>query len=449
MSYRMYSTAVGRIVDAAGKGDFTTIAAATTAASSGDTIFIRPGTYTEDITPKNGVTYVAFNTTAENAGVKIIGKLSVSTATSVSFKNIYFQTNADNIFSITGTSNVTLNFNNCYFNATNATAFSCTASNGAQQVNFKECNGNLGTTGITWWVFTRGAVSIRSCNFSNTAVSTTTSTFSNGSDISVTDSVIQIPITTSNTASCGMLNAVMRLGGGYNLTCLTLNGTGAISIEFCLFESGTSSCISIGAGAAAEIYNTTVESTNTNAITGAGTLMYGALTFPGTSSTMNTTTQTAQPSQVGITRSDKQPAFLAYLNTSVTDVTGDGTQYTVIYDTEVYDQSSNFNLATSTFTAPFTGRYNISVGASLIGGTVMTAIICRITTSNRVYRVTLPNNAGVTSTASAVATVLTDMDAADTFTITLQATDTGGKIDDAAGTTGGEIRNWVSGYLAF
>ena len=143
-----------------------------------------------------------------------------------------------------------------------------------------------------------------------------------------------------------------------------------------------------------------------------------------------------------------QPAFLAYLETSVLNVTGDGTEYTVIYDTEVFDQNSDFDLATSTFTAPVTGRYLINVSGSLIGGTVMTTIICRIVTLNRTYRITLPLNAGVTTSASGTGSVLADMDAADTFTISLQSTDSGGKIDDAAGTTGGQLRNWVSAQLS-
>lgn len=142
-------------------------------------------------------------------------------------------------------------------------------------------------------------------------------------------------------------------------------------------------------------------------------------------------------------------AFLAYLETSVLNVTGDGTEYTVIFDTEVFDIGADFNLGTSVFTAPITGKYHIDVAGSLIGGTVMSTVICRITTSNRVYRFTLPTNAGVTSTASAPGSVLADMDANDTLTITLQATDTGGKVDDAAGTTGGQLRNWVSAILSF
>ena len=48
--------------------------------------------------------------------------------------------------------------------------------------------------------------------------------------------------------------------------------------------------------------------------------------------------------------------FSAYSNTAVTNQTGDGTVYTVVFGTELFDQGSNFD-GTSTFTAPVTGRY--------------------------------------------------------------------------------------------
>lgn len=289
MSYKLYSTALGRMVDSSGKGDFTTITAATAAAVSGQTIFIKAGTYTEDFSPKDGVTYVAYNATSGNFGVKIVGKLSFSAAATCSFRGIYFQTNSDNIVSITGTGNVILDFNNCYFNASNATAFSCTASAGTQSINFTGCVGDLGTTGITWWVFTRGGVTIRNCNFGNGGISTTTSSFSNSSSISASNSTIQIPITTSDSASVGMTNCTMRLGGGYNLTNLTLNGAGTVDIEFCLLESGTASTIAVGSGVVAEVYECTLDSSNTNTISGTGTLRFGGLTFTSTSRSIQST----------------------------------------------------------------------------------------------------------------------------------------------------------------
>lgn len=53
-----------------------------------------------------------------------------------------------------------------------------------------------------------------------------------------------------------------------------------------------------------------------------------------------------------------QPAFAAYLSASTTnDVTGDGTVYTVICNTENGDQQSNYNSGTGTFTCPTTGLY--------------------------------------------------------------------------------------------
>lgn len=53
-----------------------------------------------------------------------------------------------------------------------------------------------------------------------------------------------------------------------------------------------------------------------------------------------------------------QPSFGAYLGASTANnVTGDGTAYTVICDTENFDQQGNYNAGTGTFTCPTTGIY--------------------------------------------------------------------------------------------
>ena len=51
-----------------------------------------------------------------------------------------------------------------------------------------------------------------------------------------------------------------------------------------------------------------------------------------------------------------QPAFLATLSAIRTNVTGDGTLYTIVYDGVTFDQASSFSGGT-TFTAPITGKY--------------------------------------------------------------------------------------------
>lgn len=59
-----------------------------------------------------------------------------------------------------------------------------------------------------------------------------------------------------------------------------------------------------------------------------------------------------------------QPAFIAYLASSVTNVTGDGTTYQVVYDTTLLNTGSGFNTGTGIFTAPSTGLYLLMFQAS-------------------------------------------------------------------------------------
>lgn len=59
-----------------------------------------------------------------------------------------------------------------------------------------------------------------------------------------------------------------------------------------------------------------------------------------------------------------QPSFSAYNSTARSNVTGDGTTYTLIFNTEQFDQAANFD-GTSTFTAPVTGRYRFNSTVSL------------------------------------------------------------------------------------
>jgi hypothetical protein len=61
-----------------------------------------------------------------------------------------------------------------------------------------------------------------------------------------------------------------------------------------------------------------------------------------------------------------QPAFFGYLDSSTpNDVTGDGTVYTVGFNQEVFDQGSDFNPATGTFTVPVTGKYKFTANVLL------------------------------------------------------------------------------------
>lgn len=59
----------------------------------------------------------------------------------------------------------------------------------------------------------------------------------------------------------------------------------------------------------------------------------------------------------GFVTSPNNPSFSADLGNSVTNVTGDGTVYTVIFTSPLYNIGSNYNPITGIFTAPATGKY--------------------------------------------------------------------------------------------
>lgn len=62
------------------------------------------------------------------------------------------------------------------------------------------------------------------------------------------------------------------------------------------------------------------------------------------------------------------PTVFAYVHNggaNLTNVTGDGTTYTIPYDAVAVDLGSNFNTGTGTFTAPVTGRYRVTVNATM------------------------------------------------------------------------------------
>ena len=85
-----------------------------------------------------------------------------------------------------------------------------------------------------------------------------------------------------------------------NTTAITTAGTGNNSgAHYCLLQSGTASAVSIGSGTVFTSFYSEFGSSNTNVITGAGTLNYGCLEFNQAGVTVNTTTQTAQTVAVG------------------------------------------------------------------------------------------------------------------------------------------------------
>jgi hypothetical protein len=139
---------------------------------------------------------------------------------------------------------------------------------------------------------------------------------------------------------------------------------------------------------------------------------------------------------------------MAYVSANVANVTGDSTNWTVTYNTEVIDQGGDYNNGAYTFTSPITGVYFLTTcveGKNLVSGTNTTNFVS-IMTSNRTYF-------GLISSASAVSTSnatfgylvnsLCDMDAGDTAYCTFFSAG-GTKV---VGVMGGNTLTFFSGSL--
>ena len=147
-----------------------------------------------------------------------------------------------------------------------------------------------------------------------------------------------------------------------------------------------------------------------------------------------------------------QPAFLAYLGTSVTNATGNGTYWrlgTTTALTEVFDQGSDFN-TNGTFTAPVTGKYMFSATVKLSSISATTLAKIRLTTSNRTYDCDTINASAVKDYYNQLnlsMNMLVDMDAGDTAVCYVFANGEGA---DTVGIVGASfpVVSYFSGYLA-
>lgn len=80
-----------------------------------------------------------------------------------------------------------------------------------------------------------------------------------------------------------------------------------------------------------------------------------------------------------------QPAFLASLSLSQNNKTGFATVYTVICDSEVYDNANNYDSSTGIFTAPKTGQYLLITKIRVAGLAATDFCTASIVTSNRTF----------------------------------------------------------------
>lgn len=106
----------------------------------------------------------------------------------------------------------------------------------------------------------------------------------------------------------------------------------------------------------------------------------------------------------------------AVLSSNTNNVTGDGTDYTIVYDTELDDSDTAFD--GTTYTAPLNGWYMVVLTVRLSSVTSShTQIVPKITTSNRAYQLNQQQSAApFPEEPSYNFTQLVDMEVSDTLT---------------------------------
>ena len=153
-------------------------------------------------------------------------------------------------------------------------------------------------------------------------------------------------------------------------------------------------------------------------------------------------------SDTGVMSLTAQPMVLTTVTSAINNVTGGGATYTIVFDGEITDQGGN--MTTTTFTAPVAGNYLFNTQIMLLG---LTAAMndCRLVvdTDNRDYGGRLVNIGAVRDSnnqASITTSVIADMDASDTATVTLRIA---GDANTADINGGSAALTWLSiGLLA-
>lgn len=212
------------------RGTYQTITAALAAASSGQTIYIRPGTYTENITLVAGVNLVGMQASGLNASTVISGTITVTYSGSCSLTGLALQNNGNNdIISMSGVGAANLYISNCRFTNTAGAGshyvISCSQSGGAY-VKVFNCFGNLNGANAAYWNFSQGNLVVQDCYFLNDQPSSVPNAISGSVTAEIKDSTISNPC--SATGSTILILQQCQLGRETDTVTVLALTSGAI-----------------------------------------------------------------------------------------------------------------------------------------------------------------------------------------------------------------------------
>ena len=133
-----------------------------------------------------------------------------------------------------------------------------------------------------------------------------------------------------------------------------------------------------------------------------------------------------------------QPSFFVYPSVAATNATGDGTNFTILYNTERFDLNDDFNTGTYTFTSPIGGWYEFFVITQVdeLSTANHAGVEMYLVTSNQTYYRQQNDIPTSLTRETYILPVLVDMDANDTVYVTFKVDGASKSVDISGGASG-------------
>ena len=273
-NYLSHRYVVGVGIDA-----YPTIQAAINAANAAGgnaVVYIRPGTYTENLTLYSTVSLEGAETTL----VAIIGQHTPPTTGSISFTRIEFRaTTTDSVLLNANAGTTAVKFTRCSFVV--ADGYICNLDLWTGNILFRYCAGGASVkNGV---VYNTGGSKVE---ITNSLLGSGTTRVMTVSGITLIDNgKISCPITLSGSAV-----SVFEGGSTFEGTITTAN-TVDLQISNSRIPTGTATAITHASSVVLKLSNTVVDTTNAVAIAGTGSVKFSEATFPNSKALAGTITE--------------------------------------------------------------------------------------------------------------------------------------------------------------
>jgi hypothetical protein len=289
-SINYFSPAKWVVSKIVGEGTHTTIAGAIASATSGDTIVVMPGIYSESNNIGKNLNIVGFDQDQFRPNVSLVGNTTFNSAVTCSIANISLS-NGGTFLTLSNASVMNISLNNCFLNCNNpgSPGITFSASNAATTLRVNNCQGTVGSTSAVYSMTGAGTITFNNFYGNKGTASTTTNSSTSGLVILNNSSFVNPFVT----ASTGVVNFNYSTIDTSSINVLAFNSTGSGSNIFrhSNIYSGTAAALNVSAGTLS-LYLCNISSTNATAvITGAGTVNYQGLTYSGNGSKITVTTQ--------------------------------------------------------------------------------------------------------------------------------------------------------------